>query len=1009
MAVLVVGGIAGFTTRPKREDPKSQARVGSITTRFPGASPAEIEALISEPIEQSLREAQAIQSIDAHSFAGVSFVSIRLTDETSNVRKSWLDIQDKLATVTDELPKGASVPALVHEKRWNPHTVVVAIVDHSAIATSPAVLSRWAKELESRMRFVPGTRFSERFGSPQEEVLVSVDAKSLAALELTVAEVAEAIGRHDSNAAVADSQTDQVRVSIRPQGSLRHLAEIERIVIRSAPNGRQVCVGDIGVAERQERLPARSRAFVNGRRAVAIAATMDADENIDRWTESQNQVIKKIQSELPIGLKIEWLFSQKQYTDQRSKKLYGSLGIGMIIVVVVVWWMMGWRCAIPICLALPLTLSGVFFWMIPFGISLNQLSIAGLILALGMLIDNPIIVVDEIRRRCVDGDSPANAMVAAKACLTKPLVGSNVTTILGFAPILLLPGPTGEFLYPLGWAVIACLSVSLLLSLSIIPVVATWTLQTKSPLNPASSDTRPARNVSSGRILKTLFRFPILLLLVSVVLPVVGFGVASDLQEQFFPAAERDHFHFSLRLPSNTSIRETERLAHEARDILRAHPEVADVFLFIGTNAPAIHYSMIVADENRSEFAQGIVQLNTQRVEPHLIRKLQAELSKSIPEAQVVARLIMQGPATIAPIELRICGPSLETLDKLGLEARRVMLSVPGIIHSRSTLDLGGPQLEISLNAQESAAAGVPHDSVGIQIQQQLNGVVMASISEQEQEVPVRVRLDLGDRIDAEKAMSLPIVSQSRKAPADRQIVPLSSIATWSIGKQSAVIHRRNAIRCNAIQAYPETGRLPVVLENQFRIALQANDFQLPAGYTMDFGGISQERNSAVGNLLAYAAIISTLMASVLVMTFQSFRCAGIIVFVAILSIGLGLLSLWLFGFPIGLVAIIGLLGMMGLAINDSIVVLAECQHAGNTLQAISKCVAGSTRHILTTSLTTVGGVVPLILAGGEFWPPMMIVIAGGVTGATLLALAFAPAAYMLSQRKASLLSPKAE
>jgi multidrug efflux pump subunit AcrB len=269
-------------------------------------------------------------------------------------------------------------------------------------------------------------------------------------------------------------------------------------------------------------------------------------------------------------------------------------------------------------------------------------------------------------------------------------------------------------------------------------------------------------------------------------------------------------------------------------------------------------------------------------------------------------------------------------------------------------------------------------------------------MSEEIEEIPIRVRLANHYASDPERILSMPLVAAGPGA----KIVPLGSVARWAVDQQIFSIYRRNSSRCNVIYAYTEAGRLPIAIEDEFKRRLRNAGFFLPAGYRYDFGGISLERESAVGNLLVYSIVVVALMIVVLVLTFDSFRLAAVIGGVAVLSVGLGLFSLWLFGYPIGIVPLIGIAGMMGLAVNDSIVVLNECQHGDRESRPLAESVYAATRHVLTTSVTTVAGVLPLILAGGVFWPPMMVVIAGGIVGATVIALGFTPSCFLLLKAK---------
>ncbi len=615
------------------------------------------------------------------------------------------------------------------------------------------------------------------------------------------------------------------------------------------------------------------------------------------------------------------------------------------------------------------------------------------------MIDNPIIVVDDIQRRLDCGVSKAEAIRQSIDRMGKPLLGSNLTTILGFTPILLIGGPTGEFMEQLGWSVIACLMGSLLLSLTIIPVLAVWWLRPRRSVLAHNEIAAADRGDDSNflrrgyqKTLKVTLRFPLMLCLISLLLPLLGFAVSGSLKEQFFPSAERDHFHFSIRLPVQASIQETERAALAARDLLINRDDVAEVTLFVGTAAPKVHYSMVALENNRPNVAQGLVQLKSAEVSVAVIREIQDALDEHIPEAQCIVTLIEQGPAAPAPIEFRIYGPSLERLDELGEKARQLLMQVPGIIHTRTSLDAGGPLLGLDIQQSEAERSGMLDEVISLQIRSLLEGTIAATMTEEIEEVPIRVRLADHRENNPDRVFSLPLVTSE---PTPR-IMSLGSIAKWSIDQQRFSIYRRNSSRCNIVYAYVRADYLPIAVEDDFRKWMDHQGLELPPGYRSDFGGVSYERDSAVGNLIYYSALVLVLMLAVLVLTLGSFRMATVILVVGILSIGLGLLSLWLFGYPVGIVAIIGIAGLMGLAVNDSIVILSECQLGRQLDRPIEESVYHATRHVLTTSVTTVAGVMPLILSGGDFFPPMMVVIAGGVIGATFIALGFTPGCYSL-------------
>ncbi len=445
IALILVGGVAGFTTRASREDPKSQVRWGYVTTSLPGAEPLEVESTVSEPIERALREAVGVRSIESSSLRGVSLVFIRLSDEVSDVTESWSKIQDKLSDIADQLPRDAGAPVLVDERRWGSHSRVIALYEKES-GTSPGVLARWAKELDNRVSFVPGTRFTETFGIPDEEILVEIDEETIAATRLTVREISDRIRARDSEGLDATSQSGGRTMPVSLAGEVNRMERLRDLVLRGDADDRQIRLGDVARIRRDERPLRSNSAYVHGQRAAVIATRMDDAFGIDEWTGRQQAVLDDVKASLPAELGLSVLFNQQRYTDGRAKNLYESLGWGMILVIAAVCLLMGWRAAIPICAALPLTMGIVFCLMIPFGVSLHQMSISGLILALGMLIDNPIIVVDDVQRRLDQGVLASESYRQTIGRLFSPLLGSNVTTILGFTPKLLIGGATGEFM-----------------------------------------------------------------------------------------------------------------------------------------------------------------------------------------------------------------------------------------------------------------------------------------------------------------------------------------------------------------------------------------------------------------------------------------------------------------------------------------------------------------------------------------------------------------------------------
>ncbi|MFK7777082.1 MAG: efflux RND transporter permease subunit, partial [Gimesia sp.] len=674
-------------------------------------------------------------------------------------------------------------------------------------------------------------------------------------------------------------------------------------------------------------------------------------------------------------------------------------------VIVVMFFMMGWRSALIVSLSLPLSMLMVLAGMQFLGIPMHQMSVTGLIIALGLLIDNAIVMVDEVQERLQRGMTVSESITRSVRHLLIPLLGSTLTTTFAFAPIALMPGSVGEFVGTIAVSVILALFSSLFLAITVIPAItgllfrADQNSKRQAWWQVGISDSRLTSAYSW--VLSRIFARPTLGIVLALAMPIGGFLSATQLIEQFFPPTGRDMFQIELELPAFSSLPQTQNAAQRARQAMIANPQIRDVHWFMGKSAPSFYYNLVSDQKDAAYYTQGIVQLESADDTINLIRDLQDELDQIFPEARVLVRQLEQGPPFDAPIELRLYGPNIDRLKELGDQARMLLSTVPDVIHTDADLSESLPKLSIEIDEEEARLAGLNHTSIARQLDTTLEGAIGGSLLESTEELPIRVRLANSGRSDLKKISSLnllPVTTGSNQ----RKYIPISAVGKVNLVSERAVIARRNGRRVNVVRAYITAGVLPAKVLAEYRQQLQRH-LNLPAGYEFEFGGEFAERNNAVGSLSASLGILLVVMIATLVLSFNSFRLAGIIAVVAAMSGGLGLGSLWLFGYPFGFMAIVGTMGLIGVAINDSIVVLAairENELARNGDQAaILDVIVRSSRHVLATTFTTIAGFLPLILEGGGFWPPLAITIAGGITGATLLALVFVPSSYLLIRR----------
>ena len=1015
--LIFVWGLSSYQLLPRLEDPELTPRNAVVTTHFPGANAERVESLVTDKLERELQEVEEIQTIDSTSQTGLSVITLELFDRIKEVEPIWSRVRDKLDDAVVQLPADATEPEF-DELKAKAYALIAAISWKQDDRPNYAILRRRAEALEDQLRGLGGTEEIDLFGDPDEEIVVEIKPSDLATLGLTVPELSQQIQASDAKISAGQFRSSQNDLLIEVEGELDSLERIRKIPISFGNGGQFARLGDIALVNKGIVEPPSDIAIINNHPGIAIAASVKSSEQLNRWATSAHQIIDEFRENLPRGLELQTIFDQSLYVNKRLDKLTVNLLLGATLVFGVTFLIMGWQSALVVGVSLPLSSLITLAGMRSLGVPLHQMSITGLIVALGLLIDNAIVAVDEVQNNLKQGIKPTAAIRKTVRYLSVPLLASTLTTIMAFIPIAAQPGAAGEFVGPIAISVILAVVSSLFLALTIIPALTAklYVLNKK----------RGTRNETESRSLfrtwwsngfshpqltrlydwslKQTISQPILGVTLALLLPVIGFVQFPTLEEQFFPAADRDQFHIELEMPSSTALKQTRAIATSIREIVLRHSNIVNLHWFAGESGPKFYYNLLEGRESEANYAQALVQATSASAARDLIPRLQLELDSAVPSGQVLVRQLEQGPPFDAPIEMRIYGSDLNQLRELGKQARAELSKVANVTHIRDNLTEVLPKLGLRLDEEAVQLAGLDNITVAEQLQTTLEGRVGGSILEATEQLPVRVRLSTAGRGELDRIASLNLLPSSQSLSSETsnsmELIPLSAVGDIELVPELAEISRRNGQRVNTVQGFIVAGTLPSKVLADFKQQLEGSDFQLPPGYWYEFGGEAEERDEAVGDLMSLVGVLAVLMIASLVLSLGSFRLAGIIGVVGICSIGLGLFSLWLFGYPFGFMAVIGTIGLVGVAINDSIVVLTALKEdpmacKGNR-KAVREVVLHSTRHVIATTLTTIIGFVPLLLGGGGFWPPLAVAIAGGIGGATLLALYLVPSAYLI-------------
>lgn len=1009
--MMLATGLSALLTIGRQEDPTITNLFATVVTPYPGADPSRVEVLVTEKIETQLKEIPEIAEITSVSRSGISVVQVELSQFISGqkIEQTWSEIRDALSDAAREFPQGVTQPEFDND-RTGAFTAIFALQPVAPASAGIGIVQRLGEVLQDRLRAVSGTRLVEVYGASPEEITVTIDTVRLTALGLTASDVSNAISHADTKVRAGQVRGASMDLLIEVAGEIKTLDRILAIPVKTGGQGLLVKVGDVAKVTRGLRQPATSIAIIGGNPGILVAARMEDDLQVDAWSANISGAAQDFSRTLPAGVTLKQLFDQAQYTSGRLSGVLQNMAIGTSLVVAVLFFTLGWRAAFIVAMVIPFATIVSVAGLQAAGIPIHQMSITGLIVALGLLVDGAIVMTDEVRKRLNAGATKLQAVDRAVRRLTIPLIASTATTVFAFMPMALLPGPAGDFVGSIAIAVIIMLVVSLALALSFTPALAGWML-------PSGQDSTARRWYTGGMsfgllgrmfngLLATSLRHPGLAIAASLMLPVIGFGSFQTLKPQFFPGVDRNQFYVQVKLADGSAISETRQVARKVEAVIAAEPAVREVTWVIGESAPAFYYNMIANQDAVASFAEALVTTTSARTTEDMLDRLQKNLDAAAPEARVIVRGLVQGPPVNAPVEIRIVGQNLAMLRELGEQVQLVMQQVPGVMVTRTEIGGGAPKLRFDLSEEKVRMAGMTLGQVAQQLDSRLEGATGGSIIEASEELAVRVRAGDKGRGSVGAIASLDLTlppGAGQPVQRDTAGIPVSALGELKLVPSETAIHRRNGERINTVQGFVERNVLPEQALQLVQQRISESGLVMPAGYRLELGGDSDARDETLRNLLGPVSLIIALTIAAIFLTFGSYRLSAVTGMVAIMSMGLSLLALAIFRYPFGIQAVIGVIGSIGVSINAAIIILTALQaNAGamrGDLAEMANVVSGQSRHIISTTLTTFGGFLPLILAGGGFWPPFAMAIAGGVLLSTVVSFFFVPPAFALLAR----------
>jgi multidrug efflux pump subunit AcrB len=991
--VLGIGGLMAFLGIGRLEDPSFTLKNAMVITSYPGASPQQVEEEVSYPLENAIQQLPSIKKITSISSAGLSQISLELHSQikSEEIPQIWDELRRKINDLQPHLPPGVNPPQV----RDDFSDVFGFFLLVTGKGYSAQELRDFADYLRRELVLLPGVGKVTLAGARQEQVQVEISRSKMSALGIAPQRLAQVLSQQNvvSNAGRILVGSESIR--LHPTGEFQDVRELERLIISDPGSSQQVTLGDIAQVSRGFSETPGNLYRMNGQDALTLGIAFAPKVNVVDVGAAVNARLAELDNQRPAGMQLQVFYDQAAEVDSSVQGFVINFVASVVIVIVVLLIFMGMRSGLLIGLILALTVLGSFIFMRMLGIELQRISLGALVIALGMLVDNAIVVVEGILVGRQRGQSTLEAARAIVKQTNLPLLGATLIAIIAFAPIGLSDDSTGEFCLSLFQVLMISLLLSWVTAITLTPFFASLFFRDNQTLT-GQSQGDPYGGVifSAYRALLDFAlhhrRLTLGLLSVLLVVAIAGFG---NVRQSFFPPSNTPMFFIDLWLPQGTDIRYTEQLVAELDQHVLEQEGVTAVSSTIGQGA--LRFILTYAPQKQyPNYAQLLVRTDElARIEP-LINQLEQHVAEQYPQIKPKFKQLMLGPGNDSKIEARFSGPDPEVLRQLGSEAIRRMRQDP--VANAVTHDWHERTKLIRPQFAEARARelGVDKSELDDLLRMSFSGMTVGLYREGTQLLPIIARTPDNERLNADSLNNLQVWSNVRGGYLPIEQVLLGFTTEW----EDPLIMRLNRIRTLTVQADPAllSGETAAQLFGRIRPEIEA--IPLPEGYSLEWGGEYESSRDAQGAVFGSLPLGFLAMFMITILLFDSFKRATVIwltVPLAMIGVTLGFL---ITGIPFGFMALLGLLSLSGMLVKNGIVLVDEIQlqlaSGKDALQAVEEASISRVRPVSMAALTTILGMSPLL--ADAFFQSMAVVIMFGLGFATLLTLVVLPVLYCM-------------
>ncbi len=986
MIGLIMMGSILYLDFAKREQPEITIRTAVVTATYPGMPPLRLEKLIAEPIERKIREIAEVEDIDTLLVSGRVTIHVTLFDRYTELDEIWQELRDKMEEVALTLPSESNGPYV----NTDYGDVTIASIAMTAEGFTHAEMTETAKTLQRELYTLDGVAKVDFYGKQEERIWLEFDAKRLAAVGIQLPVLIDDLRQQNVILPAGELNAAGTSFLLEASGDFATVEQIANLLSRIPDSDNFVRLGDIVNIRKSYVDPPRDRVFVNGRAALVIGVQMQSGYDILAVGDRISAHVADFESRLPIGYVLDLITFQAMEVDRAVKSAINNVAQTFIVVLLVVMGFLGIRTGIVIASIVPFAVLFALIGMRVLGISLEQVSIAAVIISLGLLVDNGVVIVEDVLRRIQNGDVGSAAALAAGKQFAVPLGVSSATTIFAFLPFFMLEGGEGEYAYSLGAVVTLTLVGSWLSSMYLLPLIASRFVRTKTQAVGDSAWTAKYKS-----LLEKVLGHSMWIIAAGLLLVVGGVFLFKYVPAQMFPASDRGEVLIYMDMPKNTHISETERVAQAVGRWLvdkTQNPEAINHVAYVGDGGPRFYLALNPAEVSPSS-AFLLVNTTDADAAETLLSRARTYLYTHFPEARFRVKRLVMGASESGTVEIKLKGDDPNALLTLAREVEDVFHGTRQLVENQH--DWGEKVLKIVIDVDQNKARrlGITSESLSRILGAYFDGYNVSSFRGGDETVPIVLRASADGRDAVEDLASITVMNEQG------DVIPLDQVAMPQPQLAFSQIRRTNQRLVVTVTAKSDAMAAAELLAS---VQGKLDALALPQGVTLEVGGELADSGEIYSKLAAGLPAAFTLMLLVIIFQFDSFR-KTFIVFLTVPLVLVGTpVGLLLTGQPLSFMSILGLISLAGIVINNGIVLIDQIdieRREANLDAAIATAGQKRIRPILLTSVTTVLGLVPLYLFGGPLWQPLAAVIIGGLSIASVLTVFFVPAAYRVAHK----------